>query len=145
MAMDLGGAKGGYKADINVTPLVDVMLVLLIIMMLIAPLLQKGVDVNLPTASNVSEKPDTQQQIVLHVTADKRFFVMNKETPANDVVDRIKYALEEAKEKVVYLKADQDAPYQTVMEMMDKMREAQIENVGLITEQRRQPGQTGGN
>jgi biopolymer transport protein TolR len=145
MAMDLGGAKGGYKADINVTPLVDVMLVLLIIMMLIAPLLQKGVDVNLPTASNVTEKPDTQQQIVLHVTADKRFFVMNKETPQQDVVDRIKYALEEAKEKVVYLKADQDAPYQTVMEMMDKMREAQIENVGLITEQRRQPGQTGGN
>jgi biopolymer transport protein TolR len=145
MAMDLGGAKGGLKADINVTPLVDIMLVLLIIMMLIAPLLQKGVDVNLPTATNVTEKPDTQQQIVLHVTADKRFFVMNKETPQQDVVDRIKYALEEAKEKVVYLKADQDAPYQTVMEMMDKMREAQIENVGLITEQRRQPGQTGGN
>jgi biopolymer transport protein ExbD len=144
MAMDLGGARGGLKADINVTPLVDVMLVLLIIMMLIAPLLQKGVDVNLPTASNVAEKPDTQQQIVLHVTADKRFFVMNKETPERDVVDRIKYALEEAKEKVVYLKADQDASYGTVMTMMDKMREAQIENVGLITEQRRKPGQTQG-
>ena len=57
------------------------------------------------------------------------------------MVDRIKYALEEAKEKVVYLKADQDAPYATVMAMMDKMREAQIENVGLITEQRRRPGQ----
>jgi biopolymer transport protein TolR len=144
MAMDLGGAKGGLKADINVTPLVDIMLVLLIIMMLIAPLLQKGVDVQLPTASNVAEKPDTQQQIVLHVTADKRFFVMNKEVREADVVDRIKYALEEAKEKVVYLKADQDAPYSAVMEMMDKMREAQIENVGLITEQRRQQGQTGG-
>jgi biopolymer transport protein TolR len=144
MAMDLGGAKGGLKADINVTPLVDIMLVLLIIMMLIAPLLQKGVDVTLPTASNVSEKPDTQQQIVLHVTADKHFYVMNKLVNQNDVVDRIKYALEEAKEKVVYLKADQDAPYSAVMEMMDKMREAQIENVGLITEQRRQQGQTGG-
>ena len=144
MAMDLGGAKGGLKADINVTPLVDVMLVLLIIMMLIAPLLQKGVDVNLPTATNVSEKPDTQQQIVLHVTADKRFFVMNKEVREQDVVDRLKYALEEAKEKVIYLKADQDAPYGTVMVLMDKLREAQIENVGLITEQRRKPGQTTG-
>ena len=144
MAMDLGGARGGLKADINVTPLVDVMLVLLIIMMLIAPLLQKGVDVNLPTASNVSEKPDTQQQIVLHVTADKHFYVMNKPVNENDVVDRLKYALEEAKEKVVYLKADQDAPYGTVMVMMDKLRDAQIENVGLITEQRRKPGQTGG-
>ncbi len=57
------------------------MLVLLIIMMLIAPLLQKGVDVNLPTAGNTADKPDTQQQIVLHVTADKRFYVNNKETP----------------------------------------------------------------
>jgi len=115
--------------------------VLLIIMMLIAPLLQKGVDVQLPTASNVAEKPDTQQQIVLHVTADKRFFVMNKEVREPDVVDRIKYALEEAKEKVVYLKADQDAPYGTVMTMMDKMRDAQIENVGLITETKRMPGE----
>jgi biopolymer transport protein TolR len=143
MAMDLGGAKGGIKSDINVTPLVDIMLVLLIIMMLIAPLLQKGVDVNLPTATNVAEKPDTQQQIVLHVTADKHFYVMNKLVNENDVVDRLKYALEEAKEKVVYLKADQDAPYGTVMVMMDKMRDAQIENVGLITEQRRRPGQQG--
>lgn len=139
MAMDLGGAKGGLKADINVTPLVDVMLVLLIIMMLIAPLLQKGVDVNLPTADNVVDKPDTQQQTVVHVTADKRFFVNNIEVPARDLVDRIKYTLEEKKEKVVYLKADEDAPYAAVMTMMDQLREAQIENVGLITETRRKP------
>ena len=143
MAMDLGGAKGGLKADINVTPLVDIMLVLLIIMMLIAPLLQKGVDVNLPTATNVAEKPDTQQQIVLHVTADKHFYVMNKLVNENDVVDRLKYALEEAKEKVVYLKADADAPYGSVMTMMDQLHEAQIENVGLITETRRKPGEAG--
>ena len=56
MAMDLGGAKGGVKSDINVTPLVDVMLVLLIIMMLIAPMLQQGVSVVLPTASNTVDK-----------------------------------------------------------------------------------------
>ena len=143
MAMDLGGAKGGLKADINVTPLVDVMLVLLIIMMLIAPLLQKGVDVNLPTADNVVDKPDTQQQTVVHVTADKRYFVNNLETNPRDLVDRIKTTLEEKREKVVYLKADEDAPYAAVMTMMDQLREAQIENVGLITEQRRRPGQSG--
>ena len=141
MAMSGGGGRGKVVSEINVTPLVDIMLVLLIIMMLIAPLLQKGVDVNLPAASNVGDKPDTQQQIVLHVTADKRFYVNNKETPERDVVDRLKYALEEAKEKVVYLKADQDAPYSSVMQMMDKMRDAQIENVGLITEAKRKPGQ----
>jgi biopolymer transport protein TolR len=145
MAMSVGGGgRGELVATINVTPLVDIMLVLLIIMMLIAPLLQKGVDVNLPTAGNVGDKPDTQQQTVLHVTADKRFYVNNKEVHERDVVDRIKLALEDAKEKVVYLKADQDAPYASVMNLMDKMREAQIENVGLITETKRKPGQTEG-
>ena len=62
MSMDVGGAKGGVKSDINVTPLVDVMLVLLIIMMIIAPMLQKGVQLNLPVASNTTDKPDTADQ-----------------------------------------------------------------------------------
>ena len=66
MAMQLGG-KGGVKSDINVTPLIDVMLVLLIIMMIIAPMLQKGVDVKLPTASNTQDKPETQDQTVVAV------------------------------------------------------------------------------
>jgi biopolymer transport protein TolR len=60
MAMDLGGAKGGVKSDINVTPLCDVMLVLLIIMMIVAPLLQQGVSVKLPQATNTTDKPETQ-------------------------------------------------------------------------------------
>jgi demethylmenaquinone methyltransferase/2-methoxy-6-polyprenyl-1,4-benzoquinol methylase len=67
MAMDMGGGKGGPKSDINVTPLVDVMLVLLIIMMLIAPMLQKGVDVQLPQAGNTVDKPDTQEQTVVAI------------------------------------------------------------------------------
>jgi biopolymer transport protein TolR len=147
MAMGGVSKKGGPINEINVTPLVDIMLVLLIIMMLIAPLLQKGVAVNLPSADNVVDKPDTQQQTVVHVTAQKEFYVNNVQVNARDLVDRIKYALEEKKEKVVYLKADAEAPYGAVMTMMDQLHEAQIENVGLITESRRKPGQpgTGGN
>ena len=143
MSMNVGGSGEGPKADINVTPLVDVMLVLLIIMMLIAPLLQKGVNVTLPTAENVVDKPDTQQQTVVHVTADKKFFVNNVEVNPRDLVDRIRFALEEKKEKVVYLKADADAPYGSVMTMMDQLHEAQIENVGLITDTRKKPGEAG--
>src|SRR5205085_763230 len=71
MAMDMGGAKGGVKSDINVTPLVDVMLVLLIIMMLVAPMLQKGVDVKLPNAANTTDKPDTQGH--KHFGADENY------------------------------------------------------------------------
>ena len=75
MAMDVGGSKGGLKADINVTPLVDVMLVLLIIMMLIAPMLQKGVPVTLPLANNGTQKPDTQDQTVVSIDSKNQFWV----------------------------------------------------------------------
>jgi len=143
MAMGGVSKKGGPVSEINVTPLVDIMLVLLIIMMLIAPLLHKGVAVNLPVADNVIDKPDTQQQTVVHVTANKEFYVNNVQVNPRDLVDRIKRALEEKKEKVVYLKADADAPYSAIMTMMDQLHEAQIENVGLITDTRRKPGETG--
>ena len=75
MAMDMGGAKGGVKSDINVTPLVDVMLVLLIIMMIVAPLLQKGADVKLPVAAYSADKPETQDQTVVAIDSQGRFFV----------------------------------------------------------------------
>ena len=84
MSMNLGD-KGGVKSDINVTPLVDVMLVLLIIMMIIAPMLQKGVDVKLPTASNTVDKPETQDQTVVAVTADGRFHLNSKEIANNKI------------------------------------------------------------
>ena len=69
MSMDVGGAKGGVKSDINVTPLVDVMLVLLIIMMIVAPLLQQGVSLTLPIAYNGTLKPDNQDQAVVAIPA----------------------------------------------------------------------------
>ena len=76
-------SKAGLKSDINVTPLVDVMLVLLIIMMLVAPMLQKGVDVKLPSAGNTSDKPDNQEQTVVAVDArNDKFYVNGIEVPA---------------------------------------------------------------
>ena len=137
MAMSMGGGKGAIKADINVTPLVDIMLVLLIIMMLIAPLLQKGVNVRLPVAENTTEKPSTQEETVVHVDAQKQLYVNNIQVSESEAVDRIKFALEEKAERVVYLKADTDAPYSAVMNMMDKLREVGIENVALITESKK--------
>ncbi len=75
MAMDVGGAKGGIMSTINVTPLVDVMLVLLIIMMLVAPLLQQGISVKLPTASNTVDKPETHDQTIIAIGADKQIYL----------------------------------------------------------------------
>jgi biopolymer transport protein ExbD len=142
MAMDVGGAKGGVKSDINVTPLVDVMLVLLIIMMIIAPLLQKGVDVRLPQASNSADKPENQEQTMVAIDANKMLFLYSVRIREDDRVQKITEALEAKKEKIVLIKADVDAPYSTVMATMDKLRLAQIENVGLITE--RKIGKGGG-
>ncbi len=75
MAMDVGSSRGGLNSNINVTPLVDVMLVLLIIMMLIAPMLQKGVPVTLPQANNGEQKPDTQDQTVVSIDSRNQFWV----------------------------------------------------------------------
>jgi biopolymer transport protein TolR len=137
MAMDVGGAKGGLKADINVTPLVDVMLVLLIIVILIAPMLQKGVDVALPEADHTLDKPDTSDQIVVHVDVRSQLYVNGlKQASIEDVVARLQTVLESAKDRTVYLKGDRDAPYGAIMSMMDALRKAGIETVGLITERR---------
>src|SRR3954453_13123742 len=103
MAMDLG-SKGSLKADINVTPLVDVMLVLLIIMMLIAPMLQQGVAVTLPEAGNTGDKPDTQDQTVIAVDATSKYYVNAIPVAKDDLIPRVQAALEDKKEKIVYLK-----------------------------------------
>jgi biopolymer transport protein TolR len=143
MAMDLG-SKGSLKADINVTPLVDVMLVLLIIMMLIAPLLQQGVAVTMPEAANTGEKPDTQDQTVVAIDSRGAFYVNAIPVAPDDLVPRVQRVLEDKKEKIVYLKGDKDAKYAAIMDVMDAFRKAQIENIALITEKKNKPAGAGG-
>lgn len=144
MAMDVGGAKGGLKADINVTPLVDVMLVLLVIMMLIAPMLQKGVDVKLPQATNSADKPETQDQIVVAITASRGMYLNGIPVREDELRQKVVEVLETKKEKIVLIKGDEDAPYSAIMAVMDRLREAQIENVGLVTERKIRGGSAGG-
>ena len=144
MSMDVGGGKGGVKSDINVTPLVDVMLVLLIIMMLVAPMLQQGVAVRLPTAANTTDKPETQEQTVLAISKDKSFFLNAKPVTEGDMATRLNEILENKKEKIVLIKADEEVEYGAVMAAMDGLRQAGIEDIGLITERKRAPGGGGG-
>jgi biopolymer transport protein TolR len=145
MAMSTGGSRGGLNSDINVTPLVDVMLVLLIIMMLIAPMLQQGVPVTLPEAGNSGDKPDTQDQTVVAIDARGKIYVNSIAAASEDLVPRVQRALEDKKEKIVYLKGDKDAQYAAIMDAMDALRKAQIENIALITERKNPPaGGAGG-
>jgi biopolymer transport protein ExbD len=144
MAMDVGAAKGGPKSEINVTPLVDVMLVLLIIMMLIAPMLQKGVPVQLPLANNGTQKPDTQDQTVVSIDAQNQLWVNGLQYSKEEFGSKVKSALEDKKEKIVLIKGDQDAKYSAIMEAMDALRGAQIEDIALITDPKNPPPTTTG-
>ena len=143
MSMDLGGAKGGVKSDINVTPLVDVMLVLLIIMMLVAPMLEQGVQVKLPPAANASPKPQSQDQTIIAIGANRSMYVNAKPVQEAELATKVSELLENKPggERIVIIRADEEVEYGAVMAAMDALRTAGIEDIGLIT----QPvAQTGG-
>jgi biopolymer transport protein TolR len=107
-------------------------------------MLQQGVAVTLPEAGNTSDKPDTQDQTVVAIDATSAFYVNAIRVTKDDLVPRVQAALEDKKEKIVYLKGDKDAKYSAIMDAMDALRKAQIENIALITERKHQPGQEGG-
>jgi biopolymer transport protein ExbD len=146
MGMDVGTKKkGGLNSQINVTPMADVMLVLLIIIMLIAPLLQKGVDVTLPEAGNTTDKPENDSQTVVGLTANGRLFVDNLPVVETELLVRVQSALDSKIERIVLIKADVDAQYSGVMAVLDQLQRAGIEDIGLITERKLGGGQVGGN
>jgi biopolymer transport protein TolR len=141
MSMNVGANKGGAIADINVTPMADIMIVLLIIFMVITPMLQKGVDVKLPTAGNTKPRKDEQKTIVVAIKndVDKTTYLGSLPMPNRaELVPQIKERLEDLPEdqKMVFLKADKELPYSEVMKVMDLLREAGVEEIALIAEQR---------
>jgi biopolymer transport protein TolR len=134
--MNVGGKSGGPVADINVTPLVDVMLVLLIIMMLVAPMLEQGVSVKLPKAANASPKPQSQDQTIIAIGANRAMYVNAKPVPEVELATRINELFENKPggERIVIIRADEEVEYGAVMAAMDQLRVAGIEDIGLITD-----------
>ena len=116
MAMDLGGAKGGVKSDINVTPLVDVMLVLLIIMMLIAPMLQQGVSGHAADSDEHRRQARAMQEQTVLAISRKQGVVRQREAgaPSRSSRRRINELLENKTEKIVVIKADEEVEYGAV-------------------------------
>ena len=145
MGMDVGRKQGGLNCTINVTPMADVMLVLLIIIMLIAPLLQKGIDVTLPEASYPADKPENDAQTVLGVDKDGRYFVDQQPVLENELLIRVQAALDRKLERIVLIKADTDTTYGDVMALLDQLQRAGIEDIGLITERKIGSRRVGGN
>ena len=137
MSMNVGGSKGSVMADINVTPMADIMIVLLIIFMVITPMLQKGVDVKLPTAGNTKEKKDEPKTITVAIKRDTSIFLGGvRVEKQQDLVANLKEKLEDVAEgnRIVYLKADAELPYSEVMKVIDLCREAGVEQIALIAE-----------
>jgi len=128
-----GGSGGSMLTEINVTPLVDVMLVLLIIFMVTAPMLQTGVDVNLPQAK-AQTIPDDEGKLILTMTKDKRIFLGKFEIPAAEVETRLKTNAKLALDKELYLHADKDLPYGEVVKIMAVIKQAGVDKLGMVTD-----------
>ncbi len=128
-----GGGRRGTMADINVTPLVDVMLVLLIIFMVTAPLIQQGVKVNLPD-SNAQPIEAKEKKLVLTVDAAGRVFLGDAEIPLAEVEEKLKANAKAQADKEIYLHADRDLKYGVVVEVMAAAQRAGVPNVGMITD-----------
>ncbi len=119
MGMSVGGKKGGAMADINVTPLVDVVMVLLIIFMVVTPMLSSGVDVKLPQAKTASEERDMGQYMVVAVRADGAIFV-DRDQVTMDTVSTV--VAEDRGNRTLMVKGDQSVKYGQVREVMDKLQ-----------------------
>ena len=141
MSMNVGSTTE-IQSEINVTPLVDVMLVLLIIVMLIAPLVQQGVSLTLPIASNTSDHPETSDQTTVAITSDKTFWVNGLQVAQSELGQAITDVLVGKTDRVILIKADVEAEYGDVMIAMDELRAAGIEDMALITDSG--PGALGG-
>jgi biopolymer transport protein TolR len=128
--------SGGPVANINVTPLVDVMLVLLIIFMVTTPMMQQGVEVNLPRATTAPLK-GSSEQIVLSITSDGKLFLgKDNELELNTVAERIKgvMALRPPQEQKIYIQADAGLEYGTIMEVMGQLHRGGVTQIGLVSD-----------
>ena len=130
------------NSDINVTPMVDVMLVLLIIFMVITPMLQKGTSVDMVKTDNPTAMPDADKEdaLLVSITHDGRLYFGTDQVTAEKLTDLVKDKLTNRTDKRVFVKADARAQYGVVTDVVDNVRSAGVDELGLLTEQRKQGG-----
>lgn len=129
-------AKGAAISDINVVPMADIMLVLLIIFMVVTPMLSKGVSVDLAKTTNpiAMQDADKEDAVVVAVTRDGKVFLGSKQSNPADLAPKVKDLLASRLDKTCYVKSDARARYERVVEVVDNLRAAGVDNIGLLTE-----------
>src|SRR5437899_12071710 len=136
MGMGSGGGRGEVTSDINVTPMADVMLVLLIIFMVVTPLLQKGQNVGLARTRNAIDmkEADRDDAVLVAVTRDGKFYLGQNKVNIDELATRVNDLLATRLEKKVFVKSDLRAKYGDVVQVVDNIRNAGVDQIGLLTE-----------
>ncbi len=133
MAMDVGASKGGPKSEINVTPLVDVVLVLLIIFMIMQPMLQMGYDVQVPPkAQTTIQQPQDKDQIIVSLTANKDIYLNKEKVDPGQLPIRLQEVLRNRGNKVVFFSVEDTVNYGDAMKVMDTVRNNGAKNIGIV-------------
>ncbi len=136
MAMDVGNSGSGPTAAINVTPLVDIVLVLLIIFMVLTPTTLKHLTANVPQEDDSqTQTAQTNSSVIVEYTADRKLRINSQDIPLGSLEERLSERLKNVRKKVVFFKADDDAPYGDVVRLMDVARGAGAETLAVVTEQ----------
>ena len=138
--MAIGKRTLAMNSNINVTPMVDVMLVLLIIFMVITPMLQKGISVDMAKTNNPTQMPDAEKEdaLLVAVTRDGKTYFGSDQIAPDQLTNKIKDKLASRTDKRVFVRADARAKYGAVAEVVDNVRAAGVDQLGLLTEQRKQ-------
>lgn len=139
---DGGSSVSGVTSDINVTPMADVMLVLLIIFMITTPLIQSGVAINMASARNANEAPEAEAEdaTTIAVARDQTIYVNGQVISPDDLVVAIEEAWAEAPDKPLFVKGDVAAPYGSVVDVVNAARESGVERIGLLVDREREEG-----
>lgn len=127
------GGKGGFVSEINVTPFVDVMLVLLIIFMVTAPMMSEGLEVELPQTTFVENLPTESDNMVLTIRRDGAIYLDTYAVPVEELQDKL-LALVKAQNKQLFMQADKEVPYGLVVDVMGRIRGAGIERLGVVAQ-----------
>jgi biopolymer transport protein TolR len=134
-------SHAALNSDINVTPLVDVCLVLLIIFMVVTPMLQKGVPVNLPVTEDPEKTPDTEKQLIISVKSDGSVYMGPNVIRKDQVESALKEIQERTPDREVAVKGDRQVKYGDVLDILKACREVGFNDVGLVSQPRRSPGE----